>query len=162
MYVSRDAILRRRTEYDMGEYESQRDRDYEKYHSDWGGGLGAGGGGGEPWGGGGEPGGGEPGGDGGEPGGDGGEPGGGVPDHYGLLGVGRDAAPSEIKARYRELAKEAHPDRAGRSGGGGGKKGRAAPAGMVEINRAYEVLSDPQARRRYDRLLGGAGGGDPD
>ena len=142
MYVSRDAILRRRTEYDMGEYESQRDRDYEKYHSDWGGGLGAGGGGGEP-------------------GGGGGEPGGGVPDHYGLLGVGRDAAPSEIKARYRELAKEAHPDRAGR-GAGGEKKGRAAPAGMVEINRAYEVLSDPQARRRYDRLLGGAGGGDPD
>lgn len=63
-------------------------------------------------------------------------------DHYATLGLERGASAAEIKERYRELAKRHHPDRAG---GGGGE--------LARINAAYEVLSDAEARRRYDESL---------
>ena len=126
LYIARDVIFRRRTGYDKMDAGSKRNRDYEKYHSEWSddyqefgrkgveddefeemaedGQLG---------------------------------------DYYRILGVPRDATQKEIKERFRELAKEMHPDRASGSSDL-----------MAEINRAYEVLSDEDRRRRYDRHLG--------
>lgn len=152
LYMSREAIARKKTAYDRGAYESQRDRDYEKYHSGWGDESAAGRGAGDL--GGGD--------DGGMGDGDydGFAPGGGAAgraaDYYSVLGLGRDAAPDEVKRRYRELAKEAHPDRAG--GGEGGEGNGDAGRRMALINEAYDVLSDPDRRKRYDLWLGRRGG----
>jgi molecular chaperone DnaJ len=77
-------------------------------------------------------------------------------DFYELLGVGRDVDPDSLKKAYRRLARQYHPDV---------NKDPAAEERFKEIGRAYEVLSDPQARARYDQFgeagLGG-GGGMPD
>ncbi|CAN6178361.1 unnamed protein product [Urochloa humidicola] len=62
---------------------------------------------------------------------------------YEALRVGRAATPVEIKAAYRAMAKRLHPDVAA----------SRAPAAFLEIRRAYETLSDPDARARYDRSL---------
>lgn len=63
-------------------------------------------------------------------------------DHYEVLGVARDASPDEIKRAYRKLAREFHPD---------AKPGdQHAEERFKEIGRAYEVLSDPDKRQRYD------------
>lgn len=63
-------------------------------------------------------------------------------DHYSTLGVDRDATPDEIKKAYRKLAREHHPD---------ANPGDAAAAEhFKDVNRAYEVLSDPQKRANYD------------
>ncbi len=76
-------------------------------------------------------------------------------DLYRLLGVTRDADQDEIKRAYRRKARELHPD------AGGDEEA------FKEVTRAYEVLSDPETRARYDRFgeegLRGAGarGGDP-
>lgn len=154
LYISRDAIARKKTSYDRGAYESQRDRDYEKYHSEWGDETAEGHAGTGDLGGGG---------DGDLGGGDGAEfaprgaGSGRSAGYYGVLGVGRDAAQDEIKRRYRELAKEAHPDRAGAGGGGGAGAGGDAGRRMALINEAYGVLSDPGRRRRYDLWLGRRG-----
>lgn len=152
LYISRDAIARKKTPYDRGAYESQRDRDYEKYHSEWGDETAAG-----------HAGTGDLGGDDGSPDADAeaefaprGAGSGRSAGYYGVLGVGRDAAQDEIKRRYRELAKEAHPDRAGAGGGGGAGAGDAGRR-MALINEAYGVLSDPGRRRRYDLWLGRRG-----
>lgn len=152
LYVSREAIARKRTDYDRGAYDSQRDRDYEKYHSGWGD-ESAAGRGAEI-------------GDGGEDGSDGdggdgedefrpGRPAAGArcPDYYEVLGLERTAAAGEVKRRYRELAKRVHPDRAGEEDGDG------AGRRMALINEAYDVLSDPGRRKRYDLWLGRGGGG---
>ncbi len=64
-------------------------------------------------------------------------------DHYQLLGIPRDAAPDEIKKAFRKLARECHPDVAGDT--------PEAAARFTAIREAYEVLSDPQQRSRYDR-----------
>ena len=127
LYMARNIILRKKTEYDKEEFLSQKDRDYEKYHSDW------------------------------------------TDDYedfksknsvddeefrkamekssllnyYEILGVPKDAAQSEIKNRYRQLAKELHPD----------KSKNNDSDKMVEINKAYEVLSDKDRRARYDKYL---------
>jgi len=61
--------------------------------------------------------------------------------------VGRAATQVEIKAAYRAMAKRLHPDAARASGAG-------AAAAFLEIRRAYETLSDPNARAHYDRSLG--------
>ncbi len=61
-------------------------------------------------------------------------------DHYKILGVPRDADIDTIKRAYREKASKAHPDREGGS-----------PEMMAAINLAYETLSDPDKRKRYDR-----------
>jgi molecular chaperone DnaJ len=77
-------------------------------------------------------------------------------DYYELLGVSRDVDADSLKKAYRRLARQYHPDV---------NKDPAAEERFKEIGRAYEVLSDPQARARYDQFgeagLGG-GGGMPD
>ncbi len=78
-------------------------------------------------------------------------------DYYELLGVARGADDAAIKAAYRKLAKEHHPDR---HNGCSDKE-----AHFKAINEAYDVLKDPQKRAAYDRFGKAAfqngGGGDP-
>jgi molecular chaperone DnaJ len=76
-----------------------------------------------------------------------------VVDHYETLGVGRGASPEEIRRAYRNLARRHHPD--------ANRDDPAASERFKEITRAYEVLSDPQKRQRYDTFGDErAGGGD--
>jgi molecular chaperone DnaJ len=63
-------------------------------------------------------------------------------DYYEVLGVGRNAGPDELRAAYRKLAMQYHPDR------NNGDKG--AEERFKEIGEAYSVLSDPTKRQRYD------------
>ena len=116
LYLARHSILRQRTPYDTGDYGSKKNRDYEKYHSHW------------------------------------------LDDYeeysrpdntkhdpskedlYEILDISPDADSDTIKARYRELARENHPD----------VSGQDSEAKMARINRAYEILSDTEMRRRYD------------
>ncbi len=65
-------------------------------------------------------------------------------DYYKILGVERNASKDEIKRAYRKLALKTHPDR-----NPGDKK---AEDRFKDINEAYQVLSDPQKRSRYDQL----------
>jgi curved DNA-binding protein len=65
-------------------------------------------------------------------------------DYYKILGVERNATKEQIKRAYRELAKKTHPDR-----NPGNKK---AEEQFKEVNEAYQVLSDPEKRSRYDQL----------
>jgi len=65
-------------------------------------------------------------------------------DYYRTLGVDKKASEKEIKRAYRDLAKIHHPDR-----NPGDKK---AEEKFKEINEAYQVLSDPEKRSRYDQL----------
>ncbi len=64
-------------------------------------------------------------------------------DYYAVLGVPRDASQEEIKKAFRRLARETHPD--------ANPGDVAADSRFREIAEAYEVLSDPDRRRRYDR-----------
>jgi len=126
LFLARDVILRRKTTYDKQEHESKKDRTYEKYHSDWG---------------------------------DDYEEIGkrgnseqekefrehiaseDLPNYYKILGVKVDATPEEIKKNFRELAKKMHPD----------KTKKDSEQEMIEINKAYEILSDEASREKYDR-----------
>lgn len=124
VFLARDTILRRKTTYDSENLESKKDKTYEKYHSDWS--------------------------DEYE------EVGtreskiskemrqaaknGSLPDYYGVLGLSHDATHDEIKARFRELAKKTHPDKAGQD----------YKEQMAQLNEAYSVLSDEEDRKRYD------------
>ena len=123
LYIARDIIARRKTDYDKADAESKRNRDYEKYHSEWGDYYE-------------------------EPGSrsktEDLELGPDAEDYYDILGVARTAAPDEIKQRYRELAKEKHPDKA-----------QGSSDDMAKINKAYEVLSDENLRTRYDEVTKG-------
>jgi curved DNA-binding protein len=65
-------------------------------------------------------------------------------DYYATLGVPRDASDEDIKKAFRKLARQYHPDVA--------KDKKAAEEKFKEINEAYEVLGDPQRRRKYDQL----------
>ncbi|MGQ3199638.1 molecular chaperone DnaJ, partial [Microbacterium aurantiacum] len=69
-------------------------------------------------------------------------------DHYEVLGVTRDASPDEIKKAYRRLARQLHPDV---------NPGDDAAERFKLVTHAYDVLSDPDQRARYD--IGGDGGG---
>ncbi len=128
MFLARDTILRKKTSYDKENLESKKDKTYEKYHSDWG---------------------------------DDYEDIGSrrntkedrefreaavndeLPNYYEILGIPRDATQGEIKKKFRELAKKTHPD----------KTKEDSEEEMVELNKAYEVLSDEVSRKKYDRYL---------
>jgi DnaJ-related protein SCJ1 len=69
-------------------------------------------------------------------------------DYYDILGVARDADEASIKRAFRRLAKEHHPDK--------NKGDKASEKLYVELNSAYEVLSDSSKRQRYD-MYGEAG-----
>ena len=128
IFLARDIILRKRSAYDSKEFESKKDRTYEKYHSGWSDDyeeLGSrqstsrkkftedaqnsk------------------------------------LPDYYKTLGLERSATRDEIKQQYRMLAKRSHPDKT---------RDKKSKDMMAEINRAYEVLSDSQLKAEYDRCL---------
>jgi curved DNA-binding protein len=65
-------------------------------------------------------------------------------DYYKILGVERNANAEELKKAYRKLAMKHHPDR--------NQGNKLSEDKFKEINEAYEVLSDPQKRGRYDQL----------
>ncbi len=74
-------------------------------------------------------------------------------DYYSILGVSKGASQKEVKAAFRKLAHECHPDK---NGGGNEEK-------FKEINEAYQVLSNPKKRQQYDQFgttfdQAGAGG----
>jgi len=128
LFLARDIILRRKTTYDKENLESKKEKTYEKYHSDWG---------------------------------DDYEELGNrkntkedkefreaslndeLPNYYEILGVSKDASQEEIKNRFRDLAKKTHPD----------KTKEDSEEEMVELNKAYEVLSDEELRAKYDKYL---------
>ncbi len=64
-------------------------------------------------------------------------------DFYEVLGIAKSASPDEIKKAYRKLALEYHPDR---------NKSKDAAEKFKEVNKAYEVLSDPQKKQAYDQF----------
>ena len=128
IFLARDSIFRKKTEYDTEEWASKKNRDYEKYHSEWmsdeisferkgknklsdeefqksllhkN-----------------------------------------LPDYYTVLDVQKNASQDEIKRKFRLLAKEWHPDR---------KQSNDAEEKMAQINTAYEVLSNLKRRKMYDQ-----------
>jgi molecular chaperone DnaJ len=128
LYLARDVILRKKTEYEKKEFASKQNRDYEKYHSEW------------------------------------------TtdsddifeekkesaeakefrkmlqdsnfPNYYAVLGVLPNASQSEIKTKYRQLVKEHHPDKT---------KDEKTAEILAEITKAYDVLSDEEKRKTYDK-----------
>jgi curved DNA-binding protein len=82
-------------------------------------------------------------------------------DYYEVLGVSKTATADEIRKAFRKLARQHHPDVS--------KDKKKAEEKFKEINEAYEVLSDPEKRKKYDTLgadwerggMPGGGGGFP-
>ena len=72
-------------------------------------------------------------------------------DYYEVLGIGKNATDAEIKSAYRKLAKKYHPDL--------NPGNKEAEEKFKEVNKANDVLSDPQKRQRYDQF--GFAGVDP-
>ena len=128
IFLARGSIFRKKTEYDTGEWESKKNRDYEKYHSEWMSDeisferkgknklsdeefrkslLSQN-----------------------------------LPDYYAILQIQKNASQNEIKSQFRKLAKKWHPDR---------KQSDDAEKKMAQINMAYEVLSNPKRRKMYDQ-----------
>ena len=130
VFLARHSIVRKKTEYDTGEWKSKKNRDYEKYHSDWmsdevnferdgkkkltdeefrksllSNNL---------------------------------------PNYYEILQIQKNTSQAEIKNQYRRLAKKWHPDR---------EKSPGAERKMMQINMAYEVLSSPKRRKMYDQYF---------
>ncbi|GAA1270441.1 J domain-containing protein [Pseudonocardia aurantiaca] len=64
-------------------------------------------------------------------------------DYYETLGVSRDAGPEELQQAFRRLARQNHPDV---------NRDPGAEERFKEVNEAYQVLSDPEMRKRYDRF----------
>lgn len=129
IYIARDAILRKKTSYDTKDFESKKDKSYEKYHSDWQ--------------------------DDYEEFGKRSHVKGeeyfkealedaSLPDYYSILGISKAESQDGIKKRFRELVKEMHPDRT---------KDPESEKKMAQINRAYEVLSDSKLREKYDKYI---------
>lgn len=130
LYLARDVILRRKSEYEKKEYESKKNRDYEKYHSEWNA----------------------------EDEDFFGErkkskesqefrkmvQDSSLPNYYAILGIPNDATQEQIKIKFRQLAKEHHPDRT---------KNEKSAERFAEINEAYDVLSDIETRAEYDKYF---------
>ena len=128
VFLTRNIILRKKTKYDNLDLDSKKDRDYEKYHSDWS-----------------------------KEEVFGKRTKGSInqkefnemlknktlPNYYEILGVAQSADSTEIKEKFRILAKEWHPD----------KRKDSSEKKMSEINNAYEVLSNPTLRGEYDKYL---------
>ena len=74
-------------------------------------------------------------------------------DYYNILGVGKQSTPDQIKKRYRELAKQYHPDK--------NPGNKQAEQKFKELAQAYQVLSDPEKKQNYDNPspFGGEGFG---
>jgi len=81
-------------------------------------------------------------------------------DYYKILGVPRDIPQKDVRAAYRKRAKQFHPDLH--------PDDPKAKAKFQALNEAYEVISDPEKRKKYDQYgehwkeadaFGGAGGG---
>ncbi|MBE9057685.1 DnaJ C-terminal domain-containing protein [Sphaerospermopsis sp. LEGE 08334] len=64
-------------------------------------------------------------------------------DYYSILGITKTATPEEIKQAFRKLARKYHPDV--------NPGNKQAEAKFKEVNEAYEVLSDPDKRKKYDQ-----------
>ncbi len=127
IFIARNSIRRKKTSYDEEGFSSKKNKDYEKYHSDWS---------------------------------DDYEELGSktilddefrnaaneksLPNYYQILGIEKNATSSEIKQKFRQLAKEVHPDKT---------KESDTESKMAEINKAYEILSDKEKRERYDKYL---------
>src|SRR5690606_5829495 len=88
-------------------------------------------------------------------------------DYYEILGVAKGASAEEIKKAYRKAAVQFHPDKAR-----GADQKKEFEAKFKEINKAYDVLKDPQKKAAYDSYghaafeqggfgNAGAGGGNP-
>ena len=128
IFLARGSIFRKKNEYDTGEWESKKNRDYEKYHSEWMSDeisferkgknklsdedfrkslLSKD-----------------------------------IPDYYAILQIQKTASQNEIKSQFRSLAKKWHPDR---------KQSDDAEKKMTQINMAYEVLSNTERRKMYDQ-----------
>jgi molecular chaperone DnaJ len=128
IFLARGSIFRKKNEYDTGEWESKKNRDYEKYHSEWMSDeisferkgknklsdedfrkslLNKN-----------------------------------IPDCYAILQIQKTASQNEIKNQFRSLAKKWHPDR---------KQSDDAEKKMAQINLAYEVLSNTKRRKMYDQ-----------
>ena len=65
-------------------------------------------------------------------------------DYYEVLGLARGASEQDIKAAFRRLAKDCHPDR--------NQGDKNAEHKFKELNEAYEALKDPQKRAAYDQF----------
>jgi len=128
IFLARGSIFRKKNEYDTGEWESKKNRDYEKYHSEWMSDeisferkgknklsdedfrkslLSKN-----------------------------------IPDYYAILQIQKTASQNEIKNQFRSLAKKWHPDR---------KQSDDAEKKMTQINMAYDVLSNTKRRKMYDQ-----------
>jgi DnaJ-class molecular chaperone len=66
-------------------------------------------------------------------------------DYYAVLGISKGAAEKDIKSAYRKLARKWHPD-------ANPDNTKAAEEKFKEISEAYEVLGDPEKRKKYDAL----------
>tara|TARA_B100001750_G_scaffold137289_1_gene109240 strand:- start:1935 stop:2825 length:891 start_codon:yes stop_codon:yes gene_type:complete len=128
VFLARGSFTRKKTEYDVGEWASKKNRDYEKYHSEWMSDevkfervgkdklsdeefrkslLNEN-----------------------------------LPDYYNILQISKNASQNEIKKQFRLLAKKWHPDK---------KQSNDAEEKMAQINMAYEILSDHNRRKMYDQ-----------
>ena len=128
IFLARHSIIKKKTEYDTGDWASKKNRDYEKYHSEWMSDeisferkgknklsddeftkslLNEN-----------------------------------LPDYYAILQVQKNVSQDEIKRQFRLLAKKWHPDK---------KQSNDAEEKMAQINMAYEVLSNPKRRKIYDQ-----------
>lgn len=67
-----------------------------------------------------------------------------VKDYYKILGVDKNSTPDQIKSAYRKLAMKYHPDKT--------KGDKTAEEKFKEVNEAYEVLKDPEKKKKYDQF----------